>query len=423
MRIALHWQILAAIGLGALAGFLCRSQGPLQSVNFLSACDLLGSLFTNALTMVAVPLVMASVISAVSQSGSGQALGRMGLKTVVLYLITTLAAVLVALTLVDFMTPGLVDGIPAGARMALQSPGTEMAAKLAGPTTGVMPMFLGIVPPNLFEAARQGNLLGVVFFSVLLGYCLTRISPDHARVAVGFFRALYEAMIHMTGLVMRLVPVGVFGLAARTVAVTGLHAARPLLAFSATVFLGLLLYATVLLPLLVRYVAGTSPRALFRAMVPALSTAFSTASSAAALPTSIDCVEKGAGVSSRVAGFVMSLGATLNHAGTALYECAAVLFLAQAYGMTLSPGQQLLIAAMALGTTMGMAAIPAASLVAITLILRTLSLPAEAIGVLLVFDRILDMCRTTANVFADACCAVMVAKLEGERAVGGLPRV
>jgi Na+/H+-dicarboxylate symporter len=150
-------------------------------------------------------------------------------------------------------------------------------------------------------------------------------------------------------------------------------------------------------------------------MTPALLTAFSTASSSAALATSIDCVERRVGVSGRVGGFVMPLGASLNHAGTALYECAAVLFLAQAYGVALTFSQQCLVAVMALGTSMGMAGIPAASLVAIAAILGALGLPAEALGALLVFDRILDMCRTAVNVFADACCAVIVAKLEGER--------
>jgi Na+/H+-dicarboxylate symporter len=192
-----------------------------------------------------------------------------------------------------------------------------------------------------------------------------------------------------------------------------------LLLFSATVLAGLLIYFVLLLPLLVKLVARVNPWPLFPAMAPALLTAFSTASSSATLAMSIDCTERRVGVSNRVCGFVMPLGASLNHAGSALYECAAAMFIAQAYGLHLSFGHQFTIVVLALITSMGIAGIPAASLVGIAVILTAVGLPAEAIGVLLVFDRILDMCRTAVNVFADACCAVIVARLEGET---GIPR-
>ena len=231
------------------------------------------------------------------------------------------------------------------------------------------------------------------------------------------FHGVFQVMMRMTEFVMRLAPIGVFGLAARVVAKTGFGAAGPLLVFSGTVLAGLAIYFLVLLPALVRFAGRANPWPMFPAMAPALLTAFSTASSSATLAMSIDCTERRVGVSNRVTGFVMPLGASLNHAGTALYECAAAMFIAQAYGLHLTFGHQFTIAVLALVTSMGIAGIPASSLVAITVILTAVGLPAEAIGVLLVFDRILDMCRTAVNVFADSCCAVIVARLEGEEGI------
>jgi Na+/H+-dicarboxylate symporter len=419
MRLRFHWQLITGMATGALAGYVWRTAPAAFGTDVLSFFELLGTLFVNALKMLAVPLVVSSIISRVSEAGSGRILGRLGLKTLLFYVLTTVAALVVAVTILTLVKPGLVHGIPASERLGLHTPGAEVAGYFADRTVSVADTLKKIAPPNLFEAAREDNLLGLVFFSVLVGYALSRVGSEHGQVVSGFFAGLCAATMQVTGLVMRLAPLGVFGLVARTVAISGLSAAGPLLVFSVTVVAGLLLYSIALLPLLVRLAARVSPRGLFAAMAPALLTAFSTASSAAALASSIDCVQRRVGVSPRVAGFVMSLGASLNHAGTALYECAAVLFVAQAYGIHLSFVQRCTVAGMALGTSMGMAGIPAASLMAIGLMLGALGLPAEALGTLLVFDRLLDMCRTAVNVFADACCAVIVAKLEGETLANG----
>jgi Na+/H+-dicarboxylate symporter len=190
-----------------------------------------------------------------------------------------------------------------------------------------------------------------------------------------------------------------------------------MLVFAACVIVGLAIYAFIALPLLIRVVGRVNPWPLFPAMSPALLTAFSTASSAATLPLSLECVEKRAGVSERITSFVLPLGTSINHAGSALYECAAAMFIAQAYGLHLSFGVQFTVVILALITSMGIASIPAASLVGIAIILTAVGLPAEAIGVLFVLDRLLDMARTAVNVFADATCAVIVARLEGEEGV------
>jgi proton glutamate symport protein len=418
-RIPLHWQILIAIAVGAVAGYLVGPDTAVLGIKLTSVFDFLGTLFVNALKMLVVPLIVSSVISGVASVGSARDLGRLGGKTLLFYVITTLMAVLLALTLLSIVRPGIVDGVPARELLALEHTSSEVAGAVEHGGSKLADTFLGIFPPNIIEAAMANKMLGLVFFSILFGFFLTRVPSEQAKPVRGFFDGFFQVMMRMTEFVMRLAPIGVFGLAARTVAKTGFSAAGPLLLFSGTVLAGLLIYTLVLLPLLVRFAGRASIWPMFPAMAPALLTAFSTASSSATLAMSLDCVERRVGVSNRVTGFVMPLGASLNHAGTGLYECAAAMFIAQAYGLELSFAHQFTIVVLALVTSMGIAGIPASSLVAITVILTAIGLPAEAIGVLLVFDRILDMCRTTVNVFADACCALIVARLEGE---SGIPK-
>ena len=214
---------------------------------------------------------------------------------------------------------------------------------------------------------------------------------------------------------MKFAPIGVFGLIAGVVAETGFGAARPLAVFALAVVAALLVHSLVTLPVLLRYVGRVKPFTTLRAMSPALLTAFSTSSSSATLPVTMDTLEEKVGVSNEVSSFVLPLGATVNMNGTALYECAAAMFLAQAYGLDLTFGVQFSIVVIALLTSVGVAGVPSASLVAIAIILGAVGLPVEAIGVLLVFDRVLDMARTSVNIFGDSCCAVIVARLSGEK--------
>jgi Na+/H+-dicarboxylate symporter len=213
---------------------------------------------------------------------------------------------------------------------------------------------------------------------------------------------------------MKFAPIGVFALVAKVVASTGFAAFEPLMAFFFTVLGALAIHLLLVLPLLLRFIGGVNPRYHFHAMSPALLMAFSTASSSATLPVTMECVEKRAGVSNQTTSFVLPLGATVNMDGTALYECVAAMFIAQAYGLELSFATQFTVVLVALLTSIGVAGIPAASLVAITIILTTIGLPLEAVGLILAVDRVLDMCRTSVNVFSDSCGAVLVGRLEGE---------
>lgn len=418
LKLKLHWQILIAVGLAVAAGLATRPGATLFGVGVVAIYDFLGSLFLNALKMLIVPLVVSSIIVGVSGKGGVAGLGRLGAKTISYYLVTSLLAILVGLTLVSLIQPGVVDGQPARERLGLSADTDTVMEKVSDRGGGdLVEIFLRMVPTNVVAAAAEGQMLGLITFSLLFGYFVTRLDGDLAGTMTRFWRGMAEVMLGITELVMRFAPIGVFALVAKMVSASGLDAFRPLAGFFLTVLAALALHMFVVLPLILRIVARVSPYRHFRAMAPALLTAFSTASSSATLPLTMDCAEKNAKVSERVSSFVLPLGATINMDGTALYECVAVLFIAQAYGLDLSVAQQVAIVLLALLTSVGVAGIPAASLVAITLILTYVGLPAEAIGLILAVDRVLDMCRTSVNVFSDACGAVVIGRSEGETAI------
>jgi Na+/H+-dicarboxylate symporter len=412
------FPILIAMAAGAITGWLLGADAAIGSVKIIPFFDLVGTMFINLLKMIIVPLILASVITGVAGLGSGPDIGRLGSKTLAFYVITTLIAVLIALFLVNVVEPGVKDGQPVRELLALSADAAQVTEGVkARAETSVLDTIRGIIPPNIVEAAANTKLLGIVFFAVLFGFFLARIEQPFQTSVMQFWQGIFLVMMNITGWVMALAPIGVFALIAKVVAVSGFGGAGPLLLFAGCVLAGLLLYGFVALPLLLASVARVNPWRLYPAMAPALLTAFSTASSSATLPLSLQCLEQRAKVSERIAGFVMPLGASVNHAGSALYECAGAMFIAQAYGLELTFATQFTVVILALITSMGIAGIPAASLVGIAIILAAVGLPAEAIGVLLVFDRLLDMCRTAINVLADAACTVIVAKLEGETGV------
>mgnify|MGYP001952924431 FL=1 len=230
-----------------------------------------------------------------------------------------------------------------------------------------------------------------------------------------FWEGVYQVMLQMTHLVMRIAPLGVFGLVAEVVAQTGFDAIRPLLVFFVTVLIALAAHLLITMPVMLALIARVNPLKHYAAMSPALLTAFSTSSSSATLPVTLDCVENRAGVSNKTSSFVLPLGATVNMDGTALYECVAAMFIAQAYGLDLTLGTQFVIVLTALLTSIGVAGIPSASLVAIGVILTAIGLPLEGVGLILAVDRVLDMCRTAVNVFSDSTGAVVIARSEGEQ--------
>ncbi len=423
MHIKLHWQILIALVLAVIAGRLSGTEGALLGVVLYPVYAFIGTLFLNALKMIIVPLIMSSIIIGVSSVGGSHGLGRLGGKTLLYYLTTSFLAIVTGLLFVNLLNPGIINGEPAGAVMGLSLEAADQVAdQLQGRSvadlTGV---FLSMVPPNIVAAAADGQMLGLIFFSLLFGYFMTRIDKDSGNILQRFWQGIADVMMAITGFVMKFAPLGVFGLVAKTVAGIGPEQldelAITLGTFTLTVLLALAVHVLVTLPLLLAFVARVNPTLHYKAMMPALLTAFSTASSSATLPLTMECVQDNARVSSRTSSFVLPLGATVNMDGTALYECVAAIFIAQAYGLELSLVTQFTVVLVALLTSIGVAGIPAASLVAITIILTTIGLPVEAIGLILAVDRILDMFRTSVNVFSDSAGAVIIAKSEGEQGI------
>lgn len=422
-KLALHWQILIAIILAGIAGWIVnvlRSQGvedpSLLGISAIGFFDYIGTLFLNALKMIIVPLIFSSITIGVAGIGSGGNLGSLGGKTLLFYLATTVAAILVGLVLINLVGPGYLDGKPVGDLLGLDASGSTIAQVAEGRGPGdVAQVFKSMVPPNIVQAAADGQMLGIIFFALLFGYFMTQLDNSLAEPLYRFWDGVFHVMMKMTEWIMLFAPIGVFGLVAKVVAETGFDGVGPLATFAITVIAALVIHAAVVLPLFLKFVGKVSPYQMFPAMAPAMLTAFSTASSSATLPVTMTCVEENAGVSNKISSFVLPLGATVNMNGTALYECAAALFLAQAYGLDLTVAVQFSIIVIALLTSVGVAGVPSASLVAIAIILGAVGLPLEAVGVLLVFDRLLDMMRTSLNIFGDSCCAVIVARLSGEK--------
>jgi Na+/H+-dicarboxylate symporter len=392
-------------------------------ITFFAMYDFVGELFLNALKMLIVPLVMSSIITGIAGIGSTSALGRLGGLTLLMYVVTGLLAVLVGLMFINLISPGIVDGEPARDILGLTADKAAAAAeRIEGRGVGdIADVFLSMLPQNVIAAAAEGQLLGLITFSLLFGYFMTRIQAPLAEHLWQLWQGIFQVMMKITDLVMKFAPLGVFALVAKVVA--GIDAdefgglVQSVGLFFVSVMLGLLVHSLITLPALLVLVARVNPWRHFRAVATPVLTAFSTASSSATLPLTMEAVEKNAGVSNRISSFVLPLGATVNMNGTALYECAAAMFIAQAYGLELTFTTQFTVVLIALLTSIGVAGIPAASLVAITIILAAIGLPLEAIGVILAVDRILDMFRTAVNVFGDTVAAVVIARLEGEEGI------
>ncbi len=399
-KIALHWQILIAILIAIAFG----SFFPYQT----RYVEWMGTIFIRALKMIVVPLVLSSLISGVTSAGQEGKLGKLGLKTVLYYLSTSLLAILTGLILVNLIKPGRgiegilssVNGIP----NIVPKPFSETLVE--------------IIPTNLFEALTVNEaMLSVIFFAILAGIYITRLKENHRNQLTGFFNAFFELMMKITLFIIRLAPFGIFGLVAVVVAEQSASSElfTSLGKYMLTVIAGLLFHNLITLPLILLLVARVNPIKHYQSMATPLITAFSTASSNATLPVTIEAVEDKSGVSNRISGFTLPLGATINMDGTALYELVVAGFVAQIYGIDLSFGQQFIMVATALLASIGTAAVPMASLATMSIIFSAIGLPFEAIALILPVDRPLDMLRTATNVFSDSCGAVTIATSEGEK--------
>lgn len=403
------WGVFIAIILAVIFGTWVGEKASIFGVTFYAIVDTLGTIFINALTLVVVPLVSSSIITGISRIGGEKAMGRLGGKMFTFYIGTSLLAILIGLLFVNLIRPGVTIGMPTAAIAGV----SHLQEQVASGNTFTQ-VLLSIVPSNVLAAFSHGEMLGLIFFSFLFGYVISKIDSHPSSVLQGFFQGVFQAMIEITHIILKFLPYGVFCLVSKIFMTTGIRSLESLALFALAVILGLIVFMFIALPLLLKIVGKIKPIRHFKAMTPAIVTAFSTSSSSATLPVTIDCVEKRAGVSNRVCSIVVPLGTSINMSGSALYECVAALFVAQAYGLDLSFATQFLVVIMALVTSIGVAGVPSGSLVAILVILKSMGLPAEGIGLFIAADRLLDMCRTTVNVFSDSCCAVLVAASEGE---------
>lgn len=390
-KLSLTTKIILGIVLGFLAGWVFG-----DAITFINP---LGQLFIKLLKMIIVPLIIASVIMGIADIGDVRRLGRLGGKTILYYLSTTAIAVIIGILMVNIMKPGV------GVNLALQQTPEAQPPSL-------MDTLLSIVPANPFQAIVNMEMLPIIFFSLLVGVVLTTLK-EKAEPMVRFFDSLNAVMMRMTQWIMKLAPYGVFALMAVIVAETGWEVIVDLTKYMATVLLGLLIHGLLILPLILWLFGKGRPLQFARDMSTALATAFSTSSSSATLPVTMESIEQNAGVDNTVSSFVLPLGATINMDGTALYEAVAAIFIAQAYGIDLTLGQQLLIIITATLAAIGAAGIPSAGLITMIIVLKQVNLPLEGIGLITAVDRILDMVRTTVNVWGDSVGARVIAHTEG----------
>ncbi len=370
----------------------------------------MGDIFLRALKMVIVPLILSSIITGITNIGSGESLGRLGGKTLLYYLSTSILAITTGLFFVNILRPGI--GAPTSSSGAVE--GLDEARGSFGDT------LMNMIPTNIFESLSGGKMLSIIFFAIMFGYFITQVQARYKDLLNDFFNAVFEVMMKITMFIIKFTPLGVLGLVANTIAEQAGDSqalgqmAGSLGVYMLTVILALGVHFFVTLPLLVKFIGKASPFAHLRNMTNPLLTAFSTSSSSATLPLSMETVEHKSGVSNKITSFTLPLGATINMDGTALYECVAAMFIAQAYGIELSIMQQIVVVMTALLASIGAAGIPMAGLVMISVILSAVGLPLEGLGMILAVDRILDMLRTTTNVWSDSCGAVIIAKSEKE---------
>lgn len=397
----LHWRILIAMVLGVLVGWLIPEASPYVSW--------LGTLFVRLLRMVIVPLVLTSIVCGTAALGGGGEVGRLFAKTFGFFVLTSFLAILVGWGMVTLIQPGV--GLTVG--------GGESLAKLPEISTPSSPvqMILDVVPPNVVKAMAEADMLGLIFFCIVFGLAINGLPELHRVRLVSFFESAFQAMMRLTTGVVHFAPIGVFGLMTKVVADSGFANFRSLGLYMITIFGGLVIFFFVVMPLVLFLLARINPWTFLKNMVEPIAMAFTTSSSGATLPVNLKTVEEKIGVPNRISSFVLPMGATVNMNGTALYECAGVLFIAQALGIDLPPVQQLLVVITALLASIGAAAVPSAGLVMIFMVLEAVNLRGPQVdaivGMMLAIDRPLDMCRTVVNIYGDAAAAAVVAKSEG----------
>lgn len=416
-KLELHWKILIGMILGVAFGALAVKMGWNDMVA--DWVKPFGTIFINLLKLIAVPLIVASLIKGVSDLEDLAKLSSIGTRTIAMYLFTTMMAISVGLIIVNLVEPGYLIDEPTRAEM-MEKFGSGAQAKIQSAeqtkSAGPLQPLIDLVPENIVGAAgSNGNMLQVIFFVLFFGVGLILIPKEKAQPVKDFFDGVNEVVLKMIDLIMHTAPIGVFALLAGLVAeLPNAQIFVALMGYAACVVGGLLVLLFLFYPTLVRLYTGRSWRFFFRGLAPAQLLAFSTSSSAATLPVTMERVEEHLGVDVDVASFVLPIGATVNMDGTALYQGVAAVFIAQAFGMELSLAAQLGILLTATLASIGSAAVPSAGMVMLVIVLQEAGIPEAGLALIFAIDRPLDMLRTVINITSDATVSMIVAKSVGK---------
>jgi len=419
----LHWQIIIGLILGLIWGLFASVLGWGDFTS--SYIRPFGTIFIDLLKLIAVPLVLASLVIGISSLNDITRLSKMGFKTVAIYMMTTMLAITIGLTVVNVLQPG--SALPEETRINLMESYGENVQERGAVVEEVqdrtfLDFFVDVVPENFFEAAsNNSNMLQIVFIGILLGIGLVNIPSQKGQPLINFFESLNDVIIKIIDLIMKTAPYGVFALmAAVIVDLTGddlgqaLQLLRALGWYCVAVLTGLFLHVFIVYTSLFKLFSKMRLRDFFRAIRPAILLGFSTSSSLATLPVTMERVEKNLGVNEEVSSFVLPIGATINMDGTSLYQAVAAVFIAQVLGMDLTIAQQLTIVLTATAASIGTAGVPGAGIIMLVIVLQSVQVPIEGIALILGVDRILDMARTAVNITGDAAVSVAVAHSEGK---------
>ncbi|MDC3386514.1 dicarboxylate/amino acid:cation symporter [Gammaproteobacteria bacterium] len=397
--------------LGFLAGLFINIGDSFLGINLYNILDLVGKIFLNSLKMIVVPLIMSSLIYNISSFSSADDLSNIGIKTIVFYLITSFSAVIIGITVVNFIEPGLINGSGAANIVGLSANHNISEIINSQDSYSLNSFLLSIFSGNMFYSIANGNMLFIIFFSVIFGLALRSSTSNSIDTIKNFWEGAYLVFLKIMSYILFFTPYGVFCLVAKATINFSPDSYIILLSFFSTVIIGLILHVFVFYPL-VLFIFKRNILDHFKGMSSALLMAFSSSSSLATIPVTTKCLISKLGYKEEHVNFIIPFGATINMDGTALFECVAVIFIAQLYGVDLSYIDQFLILSLALITSIGVAGIPSASFVAIIVILSSVGLPLEAVGIILGIDRVLDMLRTSVNVFGDSCCVSALSSKE-----------
>ena len=405
-KTSLTTKILIALILGLGVGLLVHTmgEGTLRDTILIDGIfQLVGQVFLRAIMMIVVPLVFISLVNGAASMGDIKKLGRVGVKTVAFYLITTALAITIALSIGAVLKPGT----------GLDLTAVEAVETTAGEQTPITQILYEIIPSNPIAAMAEGNMLQIIAFAILTGVGLSLLG-EKGKGLIKLFEDLNELVMKFVEIVMLFAPIGVFGLIAKTFAETGVAALLPLAKYVIAVYLGLLIHATVVYGSIFKVMTGLPLMKFYKKFFPAMTVAFSTASSGATIPVSLDIAENELGVDRSIGSFTIPLGATINMDGTAIMQGVAVFFIAQVYNVPLTMSMILTVVLTATLASIGTAGVPGAGAIMLSLVITTVGLPIEGIALIMGIDRLVDMGRTAVNITGDAVCTSIIAKQEGE---------